>query len=290
MIKNFKIFFGLLRIHHYIKNLFIFLPLFFALKITDFNLLFETFISFISFSMLASSVYIFNDLVDFKNDQIHPRKRNRAIASGLVKHNFAYITIIILLALSLTISYLINRNVFIIFLVYGILNIFYSLYLKKIALLDVCTLAIGFILRLMVGSFTTNIHLSMWIVIMTFLLSLFLAFGKRRDDIIIYKETGISSNNSKNNYNIKFLDSAMNLMAGVVIVSYINYITSIISDGDKNQYLYFTAFFVIIGILRYMQLTIFFNKSANPVKILFTDYFLQIIIFFWGITFWFLLY
>jgi magnesium-transporting ATPase (P-type) len=128
----------------------------------------------------------------------------------------------------------------------------------------------------------------MWIVIITFLLALFLALAKRRDDVLL-KETGKNTRKNINLYNLEFINAAMVLMSAVVIVSYIQYtVSDHVMEKLGTHYLYLTTFFVILGIIRYMQITFVIQKSGNPTKILIEDNFLKITIIFWLISFLFI--
>ncbi len=210
----------LLRPHQYIKNLFIFLPLFFALKISDTELLTNAFIAFIAFSLTASAVYVLNDYHDIEEDRQHPTKRDRPLASGAISKVQALGIMAVLFVAGFGLMAMLSLQAVMILLAYVIMNIAYSLYLKHIAILDVTIIAIGFVLRLFIGSVVTNIPLSMWIVVMTFLLALFMALAKRRDDVLIYLDTGKKMRKVIDGYNLQFLDTAMAIMASVVIVSY----------------------------------------------------------------------
>lgn len=173
----------------------------------------------------------------------------------------------------------------------GSLNIAYSFYLKHVAILDVTIIAIGFVLRLFIGSAVTGIQLSMWIVIMTFLLALFMALAKRRDDILIFLETGKKMRKVIDGYNLQFLDTAMAIMASIVIVSYTMYTTSAdIIERFNNQYLYLTALFVILGVMRYLQIVFVHLDSGSPTKIAMKDRFIQMTILAWIISFVWILY
>ena len=275
----------LMRPHQYIKNTFIFLPLFFALKIDDLNLLANATIAFIAFSLVASSIYILNDYHDIEEDQKHPKKKNRPLASGAIsKKEGIWIMLSLLLAGSLLMLY-VSLQAFFIMWVYVGMNVAYSFYLKHIAILDVVTIAIGFVLRLFVGSAATDIPLSMWIVIMTFLLALFMALAKRRDDVLIFLDTGKKMRKVIDGYNLQFLDIAMAIMASVVIVAYIIYTTT-----TQTEYLYLTSLFVIIGIMRYLQIAFVLQDSGSPTKIVLRDRFMQLTIAGWFMSFAWILY
>ena len=276
---------SLLRPHQYVKNIFIFFPLFFGLRITDIHLLYRTFFAFIAFSMVASAGYIFNDYHDITEDAIHPKKRNRPLTSGKVSKKSAVAIMIFLMSAGFGISYMIDKNVFFLIVFYLILNLTYTLKLKHIAIIDVFTIATGFVLRLFVGSEVADIRLSMWIVLMTFLLALFLALAKRRDDILIYLESGSKTRKVIDGYNMEFLNSSMMVMASVVIVSYIMYtISPEVYARTSTDKLYLTVIFVILGIMRYMQVAFVEKASGSPTEILLRDRFIQLCILGWVVT------
>ena len=179
-----------MRPHQYIKNLFIFLPLFFALKITDTSLLLHAVIAFIAFSLTASAIYTLNDYHDIEEDRQHPKKKYRPLASGDITKAQAIVIMAVLGIAGFSLMALLSMKAVGIMAAYVVMNIAYSFYLKHVAILDVMIIAIGFVLRLFIGSAVTDIPLSMWIVVMTFLLALFMALAKRRDDVLIYLNTG----------------------------------------------------------------------------------------------------
>jgi len=280
-----------MRPHQYVKNIFIFLPIFFALQITNMDFLFQAFIAFIAFSLTASAIYILNDYFDIEEDRQHPKKKYRPLASGTIsKKNGIMLMIFLSLSGALLMMSLSLEALFIL-LVYIVMNIAYSLYLKHIAILDVTIIAIGFVLRLFIGSAVTGIALSMWIVIMTFLLALFMALAKRRDDVLIYLNTGKKMRKVIDGYNLQFLDGAMMIMASVVIVAYILYTTSSeVVARVHSQYLYLTSLFVILGIMRYLQIAFVVKDSGSPTKIVLTDRFTQLILLGWILSFGWILY
>ena len=174
---------------------------------------------------------------------------------------------------------------------YAVMNIAYSFHLKHVAILDVTIIAIGFVLRLFIGSAVTGIPLSMWIVVMTFLLALFMALAKRRDDVLIFMETGKKMRKVIDGYNLQFLDTAMAIMASVVIVAYTIYTTSTdVTARFHTQYLYLTSLFVILGIMRYLQIAFVHLDSGSPTRIVLKDRFMQLTILAWIISFAWILY
>jgi decaprenyl-phosphate phosphoribosyltransferase len=253
----------------------------------NFNLtaILKTTITFILFSILASSIYIFNDIMDIKEDKKHPIKRLRPLPSGKIKKLTAIILMIFLASFSLLLSLLINTTLFIVFVSYFILNILYSIKLKHISIIDISCISISFILRLVAGAVAINVSLSMWIILITFLLALFLALAKRRDDVLLSKQ-GKKTRKNIDGYNLEFINASMILMAGIVIMSYILYtVSEEVINRLHTHYLYITSFFVILGFMRYMQITFVEENSGSPTKIILKDKFIQIIICCWIISF-----
>ena len=280
-----------MRPHQYIKNLFIFLPLFFAMKMTDTSLLINAIIAFIAFSLTASAVYTMNDYCDMEEDRKHPKKKNRPLASGAISKAQAMVIMAASGFAGFALMAIHSLEALAVLAAYVIMNVAYSFYLKHIAILDVTIIATGFVLRLFIGSAVTGIALSMWIVIMTFLLALFLALAKRRDDVFTYLETGKKMRKVIDGYTLQFLDIAMAIMASVVIVAYTIYTTSAEVVGRfHSQHLYLTALFVILGIMRYLQITFVHKDSGSPTRIVLRDRFMQITILAWAVAFVWILY
>ena len=281
----------LMRPHQYIKNLFIFLPLFFSLKITDTDLLFNAVIAFIAFSLTASAIYTLNDYHDIEEDKQHPKKKYRPLTSGDISKAQAIVIMAVLGITGFSLMTLLSIKAVGIMAAYVVMNIAYSFYLKHVAILDVMIIAIGFVLRLFIGSAVTDIPLSMWIVVMTFLLALFMALAKRRDDVLIYLDTGKKMRKVIDGYNLQFLDTAMAIMASVVIVSYTIYTTSAeVVARVHSEYLYLTSLFVILGIMRYLQAAFVFKDSGSPTKIVLKDRFMQLTLIGWILTLTWILY
>ena len=278
--------FTLTRPHQYVKNLFIFLPLFFAGQITDLELLLNVSIAFVAFSVTASAIYIINDFQDIEEDRQHPRKKYRPLAQGNVSKKNALFLMSILFIVGISMMATLSLTAFGILSAYITLNIGYSYYLKYIAILDVTIIAIGFVLRLFVGSKVTEVPLSTWIVIMTFLLALFMALAKRRDDVHLFLKTGKKMRKVTGNYNLKFIDGLLIIMASVVIVTYVLYTTSIeVVQRLQSEYIYLTALFVILGLMRYLQLAFVENESSSPTMILLKDKFMLLTVLAWVFTF-----
>ncbi len=281
----------LLRPTHYIKNLFVLLPLFFSAQITNHLLLWNALLAFVSFCLLASSVYVFNDIYDVSEDRIHPAKKTRPIASGAISIHLASFLDLILSLTGLFIAYLVNYQLLLVLVVYKLINILYTLILKKIAILDIMVLSLGFVLRLYAGSVSTGIQLTEWIIIMTFLLSMLIVLGKRRNDVLFFEQEEIVLRHAVKGYNSMFLNYTMILLSSVIIVAYIMYTVSPeISVRLGTDHLFTTVFWVVAGILRYLQLLFVFDSKENPVRLLIKDHPLKLILLAWFLNFLYFLY
>lgn len=282
----------LMRPHQYVKNLVLFFPALFALQLTldHGEIIWKIAIGTVAFSLVASAVYILNDYIDREHDREHPTKKDRPLASGRVKASTALTLMGVLVVLGLGIFAWLSMSALYLAIGYLIMNVLYSVRLKHIPIIDIFIIALGFVIRIAIGSEVGDIPLSMWIILMTYLLALFLALAKRRDDVLL-AAGGKKVRKSIDGYNLEFINGAMMVMASVLIVSYISY--TIAPDGGKkfgSEYLYITVFFVLLGILRYMQITFVEQKSGSPTQVLFKDLFLQLTLLGWLVTFVILIY
>jgi decaprenyl-phosphate phosphoribosyltransferase len=286
-----KNYISFLRIPQWSKNLFIFLPLFFALHMQDPERLFKVFLAFLGFCLLSSAVYIFNDLCDIEEDKQHPKKKYRPLPAGRITKGSAIGMMAGHLALGLIIAYDLSLQMFYLCLLYIVLNLAYSVKLKHVPILDIIIIAVCFVIRIFVGGAVGNVPIYMWIVIMTFLLALFLALGKRRDDMLIFMETNHMPRKSIDGYNLRFIDASMMVMAAVILVAYLMYTVSPeITTKFKTDKLYITSIFVLMGVMRYLQITMLDENSGSPTDILLKDIFIQMSIAGWIISFFLLVY
>ena len=282
---------SLLRPNHYLKNLFVFLPLFFAGRFREAELLIEAALAFAAFCLVASSVYVFNDLRDVNEDRLHPEKQNRPIAAGHISISRAVILDILLTLVALVVAGLLSWTLLGIILGYKVLNIAYTLGLKKIAVIDVVIISLGFVLRLFAGSEVTGVVLTEWIIILTFLLSLMLALGKRRNDVLVFENEGKLLRTSVKDYNLRFLDYSMMVIASVILVAYIMYtLAPETVQRVGTDKLYITAVWVLLGILRYLQQLFVLKNTDNPVRLLLRDHLMKLILLAWMITFLYFIY
>jgi 4-hydroxybenzoate polyprenyltransferase len=288
----------LIRPHQWLKNSFVFTPLFFSRHATEWCYVWPCVLAFLAFCFTASGVYCFNDIYDAEADRMHPVKRMRPVASGRVSTSTAYVMMgmawLIAFALVVLGSFFSGRpekGLAATLLFYMVINIAYSIKLKQIALLDVFIIAIGFVLRIVAGGLATGIGLSHWIVLITFLLALFLALAKRRDDVAVFEASGVKARKNVERYNMAFLGSSIAILGSITIMCYILYTVSVdVTERTGSHYLYVTSVFVLAGILRYMQLTLVDQKSGSPTNVLLHDHFIHACIIGWIVLFIFILY
>ena len=287
MMKNIAV---LLRPQQWLKNGFIFIPLFFDHKLMDWYCLCSAILAFFAYSFAASAIYCLNDLIDVEADRKHPKKCKRPIAAGVISKAQALLLVALCLGVAFAIASMLDSyaqwKVIGILGVYIVMNIAYCLKLKQMAIVDVFIIAVGFVLRIFVGGFATGVVLSQWIVLMTFLLALFLAFAKRRDDVVIYEDTGVLARKNVNRYNLPFMNQVIGVVSSITMVCYIMYtVDPEVMARMGSRYVYLTSVFVLAGIIRYLQLTIVDVKSGSPTKVLMKDRFVQCSIIGWIITF-----
>ncbi|MFY0255644.1 decaprenyl-phosphate phosphoribosyltransferase [Chitinophaga sp. 30R24] len=281
----------LLRPKHWVKNTFLFIPLFFAGELFNTAKLLELVIAFFSFSITASSIYILNDYQDIAADRLHPVKCKRPLASGEISKQAALVLFVACILVGYGLGWLVNGKFVFILSIYFVMNILYCLGLKHISILDIMILSTGFVLRAKCGGVAAQVPLSEWLVIMIFLLALFMAIAKRRDDILIKQDTGKDMRKAASGYNSDFLNVMLALVSAIIIVAYLTYTISPETQLRFKTYrLYYTTLFVIGGLLRYLQITYVENNTGSPTKILYKDRFIQLTIILWVLSFYVLIY
>ena len=284
----------LIRPQQWIKNGFVLIPMFFGGRLLNVDDAIASVVTFFAFSCAASAIYCFNDIVDVDADRRHPVKCGRPIASGAVSVPTAYALMAVLAVLSALLLFFLPQRAgetagIVAF--YFLLNMAYCLWLKRHAIIDVCTVAFGFVLRILAGGMACDVAVSNWLVLMTFLLALFLSFAKRRDDVLRMNETGEPPRRNTIRYNLTFVNQAITVTGTVTLVCYILYTVSPeVVSRFHAPYLYLTSIFVLVGLLRYMQLTVVDEVSGDPTKILLRDRFTQAIVVAWIMAFLLIIY
>ena len=284
----------LIRPQQWIKNGFVLIPMFFGGRLLNADDAIASVVTFFAFSFAASAIYCFNDIVDVDADRRHPVKCHRPIASGAVSVPTAYALMAVLALLSALLLFFLPQRAgetagIVAF--YFLLNMAYCIWLKRHAIIDVCTVAFGFVLRILAGGMACDVAVSNWLVLMTFLLALFLSFAKRRDDVLRMNETGEPPRRNTIRYNLTFVNQAITITGTVTLVCYIMYTVSPeVVSRFHAPYLYLTSIFVLVGLLRYMQLTVVDEVSGDPTKILLRDRFTQAIVVAWLMAFLLIIY
>ena len=244
----------------------------------------------ISFCSIASAVYIINDIYDLEQDKLHELKRLRPLAAGAVSIWNAILLLVLMVVLATGLALLVSLSFFYVIAGYFFLNLVYSLYLKNISLIDISVIAIGFILRVLAGGIAAQVSVSKWLILMTFLLACCLALGKRRDDLLLDVDKQTLRQSLKG-YTLPFIDTCLVVLAGTTIVCYIMYtVSDEVVQRLHSDHIYLTSIFVIIGILRFLQIAIVEQMSGSPTLILLKDTMIQVMIGLWFLAFLIILY
>lgn len=254
-----------MRVKQWTKNLLVFASAIFSGAILNPSTLFDAFLGFLSFSFMASTIYIINDIVDVEKDRLHPDKRRRPIASGMINLPSAIILTISTFLIASGLALYVNYYVLIAVLVYFLMNLSYSLYLKHVVLIDVMIIAAGFVLRAVTGALAVNGILTSWFILCTLGLSLFLALGKRRHELLLFKDDPANQRRVLSFYSVQLLDQLMTIVTGVLIMFYSMYAAS------EESAMMFTIPFVLYGIFRYYYLIHMKNAGGKPEEVLLND-------------------
>lgn len=280
----------LIRPKHWSKNLFMFIPAFFSGHAFDFKLYPPLLLGLVSFCMIASAVYILNDFNDRETDRQHPKKKMRPLASGEANVMVSMIFMVALACGALGLAWHLSTSYFLLLVTYFLVNIAYTLHLKNIPILDIFIVASGFLFRIYSGGILVNIYVSHWLAIMVFLLSLFLALAKRRDDLVIRENNQIIRKSSRN-YNLEFINACLSSFSGIITVAYIMYtISPEVTDRLGTNWLFATTAFVVAGLMRYLQITFVEERSGSPTTVLYQDKFILTTLIGWLISFYLIIY
>jgi 4-hydroxybenzoate polyprenyltransferase len=279
--------FGLIktmRPKQWAKNGFVFVALIFDQQLTNWPAVMRTLVGFIIFCMISSTVYIINDLADLEADRQHPKKRSRPLASGQLSPRLAVLAAVVMLVLAIPTSFLLSPSFAIITLVYFLLNLVYSFWLKHVPLLDVFLLSGFYVLRVAAGVTLIEVsRFSPWLYVFTTFLALFLGIGKRRAELLLLADDANTHRRVLEGYTIPYLDQLIVLVSGGTIVTYSLY-TFAAPNMPVDHTMMLTIPFVIYGIFRYLYLIQVKNTGGAPEEVLFTDRPLQAALVLWGIT------
>lgn len=280
----------ILRPKQWLKNIFVFAPVFFNNNLLNTAYFLPTIVVCVAFCLISSSIYCINDIKDAEADRKHPKKCTRPVASGILSPKCAITISLICTLMSFGIISLVPSTnttwLYVIILTYWIINLSYCIKLKQYAIIDIFCIATGFVLRVLIGGIATGIWISQWLVLLTFLIALFLALTKRYDDFCIFEKTGTAPRKSICRYNSTFIILSIAIVASVTIVCYIMYTMSeAVILRLETEYLYLTSVWVIAGLLRFVQNMIVYERSSSPTKQLINDHFLHLCIVGWLFSF-----
>lgn len=261
-----------MRPKHWVKNVFIFFPLLFSGKMGDFVLLVNCLTAFLGLSLMASGVYILNDWFDADSDRFHPRKANRAKTIARLRPSLASVLIVLLSLCGLAILHVVGQQVFELGLVYILLHFVYNIFAKRMIFLDVFFVALGFQIRIWVGSIVSGVIPSVWLQMCVFLLALFLGFAKRRHEMVVLKEKATYHRAVLAHYTSPLLNQLITISSTLIIVFYGLYtISDELTRRTGNHYMIYSLIFVIYGIFRYLYL-VYVRKSGDDAgQLLFSD-------------------
>lgn len=261
-----------MRLQQWVKNLFLFAALIFAGHLFVLHDVLLTLIGFVAFSLLSSAVYIYNDITDLENDKKHPVKSRRPLPSGKLPRGSATAAVIVLGACALLVGFLLKVEFGAVMSLYLTLNLAYSHKVKDLVILDVMSIAAGFVLRVAAGAVLIDVPMSEWLIICTILLSLFLGFSKRRTELIMQPESGNPTRSVLGHYSPHFLDQMIGVVTATTVMSYALYT---ISDETVKKFgtsdLIYTVPFVLYGIFRYLYLVHKKAEGEDPTKTILTD-------------------
>lgn len=280
-----KYIFKEMRPRQWTKNAFIFAALVFDRKLLNMDALKQTFFAFGLFCLVASSVYIINDIIDLESDRNHPVKKNRPIASGKLPVALALAVALILLAIAITGAYFLSLGFLIVCVVYFLLNLSYSKWLKHIPLIDVLVIAACFVLRVAAGVSVIEVQrFSPWLYVVTTLFALYLGFGKRRAEMsVLVSDAPASHRKVLAGYSIDLIDQLITVVSSTTIIAYSLYTFSA-PNLPENHAMMLTIPFVLYGIFRYLLLIKMQNAGGEPEELLLKDRPLQVAILLWGLA------
>jgi len=284
MTKQLRLIIKTMRPRQWPKNVFILAGLVFDGQLTNFSALSTTLVALVLFSLASSLVYIINDLTDIKTDRLHPIKQKRPLASGQLSKETAIIAGVVLFLLVFPTSFLLNINFGLIISGYFILMLAYSLWLKRIPIIDVMVIATGFVLRVAAGVVIITINqFSPWLFVATTFLALFIALGKRRSEIDTLESSADAHRQVLKGYSLEMLDQMLTIILATTMMTYCLYtFASPITPG--NHVMMLTIPFVIYGLLRYLYLIRMHHIGGAPEEIVLTDLPMQLAVGLWGLT------
>ncbi len=273
----------LLRPSHWAKNVFVLAPLVFAERLHDPRAIAVALAAFACFCAASSAVYVFNDIRDREEDRRHPVKRERPLAAGSIGVTVAAIAAAALTLLAVAAAAAIGAGFAAVVAGYLALNLAYTLWLKHLVILDVMSLAFGFMLRVLGGGAAIGVEVSAWLLLCTIFVSLFLAFSKRRHELMLLNDNAFEQRRVLSHYSAGFLDQMINVVTASTVLAYALYSVSAENLGpEQSRFMVYTVPFVLFGVFRYLYLIYQKSSLLNPTEALVGDAPFVINIVLWG--------
>ena len=268
-----KAYIKLARPHQWIKNGFLFAPLIFSRHLFEGGYVWTELYAFLVFCLLSSAIYVLNDIADREADRLHPVKRERPIAAGTISVGKGLVFALLLLSVTAVLASMMGRQFQIVAVIYAVLNLGYSYWLKQVILVDVFVIAAGFMLRVLAGAFAIDVEVSHWLVLCTLFVSLFLAISKRRGELMLVRDANdFSERPVLREYDIAFIDQIITVTAAGMAISYALYTVAERTVAMfKTENLIFTTMFVLFGIFRYLFVLRRKKIEDNPTVLLLSD-------------------
>ncbi len=291
-----------IRPQQWVKNLALFAPIIFTGQLFNPQVFVLTTLGFIVFCVLSSASYLLNDIIDSPLDKLHPEKKLRPIAAGIISQGRAFEIMGALSLAGLFFAFILSSSFFIIAGLFFLLHIGYSVYFKKVAVLDILAIALSFILRVLAGIFLSGYYLSVWLLLTVVFLSLFIATSKRKSELEL---SGVTTRPSLNHYRERLLDFYASTFANATLITYALYafldepphfanISGLLKEFSPQllgrKWMMITVPFVIIGIMRYAQLIYEKQAGEKPEKLITSDIPLVASIITWGVMVIFIIY
>ncbi len=264
--------FATLRPQQWVKNFVLFAGLIFSQNLGSLDMVLKTLAGFALFCLLSSSAYILNDILDVESDRKHPLKSARPIANREIKISTAVVLFVILVLISLGLSAWLSPLFALTALIYVILNLFYSLHLKHVVIIDVMCIALGFVIRAVAGAVLIGVEISAWLVVCTTLLALFLGFGKRRHELQLLETQATGHRKILSEYSPYFLDQMISVVTASTVVAYVFYTLSPeVETKLGTGHMDLTIPFVLYGVFRYLYLIHQKEGGGSPTRMLLND-------------------
>jgi 4-hydroxybenzoate polyprenyltransferase len=261
-----------MRPHQWVKNLFVFAPLLFGMKLGEPSSVLRASAATLCFCLLSSGMYLVNDICDAEADRAHPEKRLRPIASGALSRPLAILSSLLLLAAAFALAFIMEVTFGLLAFTYCVVTLGYCLAFKQAIVLDGMLIATGFVLRVVGGAIAIDVVASHWLIVCAFLLALFLAFSKRRQELLMLSTDAAQHRRVLGQYTVTYLDRANSIVLGATIVCYALYTVApeTVQRFGTDKLIYGSVF-VIYGLLRYMALLQGEENGGNPSKMLIKD-------------------